>query len=1141
MAFNALRQNQNWRKPTPNLLPGKPACKVRSHSSNGQIVLLTLKLTAALLVAISLHVNARVFSQEKVTISEKNAPVKAILREIRRQTGYLYVFNDQWEQQSKKVTIDVKNASVEEVLEICFKDQPFTFTIVNKTIIIKQKSIPEKKEFSEMIGGPPQEVRGVVRSESGEPMVGATVTIKRLNESVTTNEKGEFVLQNVPHGKYTVEISYVGYDKLTTDISMSNNVIRLSAELKHSSNSLDEMQVIAYGTTTQRLSTGDITTVKAADIEKQPISNPLLALEGRVPGLFITQSTGFSGGGVTALIQGQNSIGKGNDPFYVIDGVPYISQMLPNLGSVLGQSGVNLAQNGNPLNYINPSDIESISVLKDADATAIYGSRAANGAILITTKKGKSGQSKVEINFQQGWGGVKHKLNLLNTQQYLEMRHEAIQNDGLTVQPGDYDINGLWDTTRNTDWQKNLIGGASQYTNLTGTVSGGNSSTQYLVGATYHRETTVFPGDFADQKGNIHFNITNVSVNQKFRFELSGNYMVDNNRLPNNDLTHTAIILAPDAPNLYNADGSLNWEPNASGTSTFTPNPLAALYDTYKNKISNLVSNMVLSYNILPGLDFRTSLGYTNMQSNETITIPLISQAPENRPYAPRVGEYGNNNSNSWIIEPQVTYGRTIGKGKLNVLVGTSIQQNNGNGSQLAGIGFNSDQVIADIHSATTVISPSSIQSVYKYNAMFSRINYSWQDKYIMDLTARRDGSSRFGAENQFHNFGALGIGWVFTEESFFKNNLPFLGFGKLRASYGTIGNDQIGDYQYLNLYNPVIGQVPYQGATGLAPTGIPNPYLQWEETKKIDLGADLHFLKDRIVLTVNYNRNRSSNELLNYSLPSTAGSNVSAVNFPATVQNTGWEFILHSSNIKTNTFNWSTNLTLTIPQNKLIAFPNIASSNYANTLIVGKPITLNKVYHFLGVDPATGIYEFAGSHGTITSTPDTNQTNANILINTSPTFYGGFQNSFTYKGFELDIFFQFVKQKGQNYLFGNNPGSYYLNQPTTVLARWQKPGDITSHQRYSSDYSLSEQFGDAVASDEGFSDASYIRLKNLSLSWQLPETFRRKARLQSARLYVQGQNLITLTHYIGLDPETLNSSALPPLKILTMGIQVGW
>ncbi|HEX4849953.1 MAG TPA: TonB-dependent receptor plug domain-containing protein, partial [Puia sp.] len=349
---------------------------------------------------------------------------------------------------------------------------------------------------------------------------------------------------------------------------------------------IDEVQVIAYGTTTKRFNIGNVATVKAADIEKQPVQNPLLALQGRVPGVVVTQMTGINGGAVKVRIQGQNSFrADGLDPLIVIDGVPYPATTTSYMEYVV--------QGGSPLNYINPSDIESISVLKDADATAIYGSRAANGAILITTKKGKTGKPKLFVDVQQGWGKVTRHVDMMNTRQYLDMRYEAYKNDGIdlaaqSVSSKNYDLK-FWDTTRYTDWQKELIGGAAQYTNINAGVSGGSANVQYLVSATYNRQTTVFPGNFSDKVGGLHFSLNGSSPNQRLRIQLSGSYQYNQNGLPGNDLTQSAVLLEPDAPKLYNEDGSLNWAQTASGRSTWT-NPLVnSLYTEFSNTTSNLV------------------------------------------------------------------------------------------------------------------------------------------------------------------------------------------------------------------------------------------------------------------------------------------------------------------------------------------------------------------------------------------------------------------------------------------------------------------------------------------------------------------------------------------------------------------------
>jgi TonB-linked SusC/RagA family outer membrane protein len=1099
--------------------------------------ILVMKLIILLMTVVCLHVAAAGYAQ-KITLNEKNTSLETVFKDIRKQSGYIIFFDKSLLNNLAPINVKVTNASLQEALNKCLEGQPLTFTVIDNTVVIKEKDISVfeklKTMFASTIG-----IRGKVYDEKGNPMPGVTVKTKDESHVTFTDKDGIFFLQNVD-AKAVLIISSVGY--LTKEIN-ANDVEILNIRMKISNSKLDELQVIAYGETSQRLNTGSVTTISAKDIAQQPVNNPILALEGRVPGLFITQDNGIPGGGITVAIRGQNSIQSGNDPLYVIDGVPYVSQLLPGLGGILGissntpQTGSsNTAQNGSPLSFINPSDIESISVLKDAGATAIYGSRAASGVILITTKKGKAGQTKVDVNVQQGYAAIARKADLLNTQQYLEMRREAFKNDGLSPSlPGDYDLL-QWDTNSYTDWQKVLLGNTAHYTNAQGTISGGNELTQFLVGAAYGRQTTVFPGDFSDKNTSLHFNIMNTSPNKKFKMTLTGSYGININALPQTDLTRSAFTLAPDAPSLLNADGSINWAPSSSGSSTLSSNPLAAELRTFQDNTNNLIANSVLGYELLPGLIIRSSLGYTNLQKEQALYNPLISQSPSSRSFNTNTAFQATSNIHSWIIEPQLSYKKSIGKGLLDALLGSSFQQNN---SKLIGIqssGYTSGANLGDIQFAPTLTANNYVESVYKYNAIFARLNYNLDDEYLVDLTARRDGTSRFGAGNKFHDFGAAGLGWIFTKEGIIKKYLPVLSYGKLRASYGTTGNDQIGDYQYLSLYSPTSVAVAYQGNVGLAPTSLPNPNLQWELTKKFEVALETGFFNDRILLTASYSKNRSSNELLGYNLPFVTGFSSILTNFPAIVQNTSWEFELNTTNVKTNDFNWTTNMNLTIPKNELIDFPGLATSTYANILVIGQPLSIKKVFHFTGVDQ-TGEYTFTSA--TNKYSPNS-VADKKTLINTLPKFYGGFQNTISYKSLRLDFLFQFVSRTGVNSLYAlGGPGNANGNQFTSVLARWQQPGDVTNIQRFTTGFTLSSALSAMATSDAAYTDASYARLKNLSLSWQVKNAWVKTMHMQGLRLFIQGQNLLTFTKYKGVDPESPGGTSLPPLRVLTAGIEV--
>lgn len=1108
-----------------------------------------MKLITIIILTGCLQLSARGLSQT-ISITVKDAPLLTVLKAIEKQTDFVFIVDNQWLQKTKKVTLTANNLPLQKVLELCFRDQPLTYNISGKVIVIspkEEKAKPINAVNQEM---PPIDVKGRVVNENGEP-VAATVTIKGTNRGTSTNQNGEFHLTDVDDDAVLV-ITGVGVEAKELKVNGSSN---LNVVVKIAVKPLDEVQMIAYGTTTKRFNTGNVSSVKAVDIQRQPVNNPLLALEGRVPGLFITQNTGIAGGGITVRIQGQNSILRGNDPLYVIDGVPYISQMLPDLlgpSGILGNNGnTNSGSNGgggNPLSFLNPLDIESIEVLKDADATAIYGSRGANGVILITTKKGKAGQNKVDLMVQAGWGKVNHFLDLLDKEQYLAMRHEAKQNDGAGIRATDYDLNGTWDTTRYTDWQKVLMGGAAQYLDGHLNFSGGSSTTKFLLGGGFHRETSVFPGDFNDQKASLLFNLSQTSLNQKFNLQFSGSYLIDDNKLPTQDLTNIAINLPPIAPPLYNDDGTLNWAPTSTGTSSWL-NPLTYSMQKYNRKANNLISNALLGYKILNSLDVKLSLGYTNLTTNEFYKLPLGINAPELLSSSVRISFFGDTKIETYLAEPMLEYKLKVQNNSLNILLGSSFQQVKSDEQQIYANGFTNDLVMEDPKSAPINLITGTLSSKYKYSAAFARINYNLSDKYLLNLSGRRDGSSRFGPKNSFHNFWAVGAAWILSNENFFPKKSWFISFAKLRASYGESGNDQIGDYQFLNLYNAYTVPTPYQGAIGFLPNRLYNPYLQWEETKKMQAGIDVAILNERIVFYVNYFRNRSSNQLQQYALPYITGFNNIVENFPATVQNTGVEVSLNTRNIVEKHFRWETTITFTQPKNKLVSYKDLEKSSFANSLVIGQPLSNGKLFNFAKVDPATGLFTYYDADGNLTSNPTytKDQTVLNVLF---PKFYGGLQNTIQFKNFEFDFFFQFTKEKGPNYLDGNQPGRFSSspygassgNQPVSVLDRWQKPGDNSSIQKFSASYN-STVFGNSQnaigASTFTYADASFVKLKNFSLSYILPEKWLNKIHFYNAKVFINGQNLFTITNYTGLDPETLSLTSLPPLRIIAGGVSI--
>lgn len=1130
--------------------PGKPKQLLITRQ-----LLRIMRLTAILLTVFFLQVKADGLSQS-ISFSGRDVPLQKVLESIKKQSGYVFFYKENILQDAKPVTITIKNVTVEEAIRLALKDQPFDYYIESRTIVISKKKEVTKGEnsgLSEINGNPAQvDIIGKVMEEAGKPLAGANVVEKERKRGTTTNSEGIFILKGVDENS-SLEISYIGYQTLTVPVNSRSSII---VSLKQSDANLQEVVINkGYYTEFKKFSTGNVSSITSKEIEKQPIQNPLLALQGRVPGVEVYQTTGINGGGVTVRIQGINSISSGttsafstplsrNEPLIIVDGIPYPPRFSTNNTDFI-------TQGGSPLNYINPSDIESISVLKDADATAIYGSRAANGAILITTKKGKAGKPKLSVDIQQGWGKVTRHVNMMNTRQFLDMRHEAIKNDGLSPDPNyDYDLT-VWDTIGYTDWQKELIGGKAQYTNFNVGVSGGTDLVQYLVSANYNRQTTVFPGDYAGKTGGMHFSLNGSSPNRRLGIQLSGSYQYNQNGLPAFDLTNAAVLLEPNAPKLYNEDGSLNWAPNASGTSTWN-NPLAsAVYSEYSNTTRNLISNLNLSYYLLSGLVLSSNFGYNSLQSDIFNGYKLEIYPPEYRPYLQRSSRFGTRNMSSWIIEPQLRFEKNLGKGKLDALIGSTIQKSRGNYLEVEASGQPTDELLHSLAAATSIksgVSGNDNDYTTRFFGVFGRVGYNWDKKYLVNLTGRRDGSSKFGDENKFHNFWSVGAGWIFSEEKILQSSKSWLSFGKLRASYGTTGNDQIANYSYLSLYNVSNGNILYQGTTSFNVAALSNPFLQWEQTKKLQGGIDLSVFNERVAFGITYARNRSSNQLIGYSIPALTGFASFTKNLPATVQNTSWEFSLNTINVKSKKFNWSTNFNLTIPRNEVTSFPGIELTSYAsglNGIIVGEPIGIQKLYQYGGVDPATGSYMLVDSLGKTVVPTSLASIKKSEKVSLLPKYYGGLSNSISYKGIQLDFLIQFVYQMGAKDMYYSNstaaPGSFAYgqsNQLVSVLDRWQKPGDNVAIARYNSDYSLTVW---PPNTNEGYSYAagSYIRLKNASLSWQLPDAWSKRVHLQTARLYFRGQNLATITGYKGLDPETRSVSTLPPLQMWTVGARI--
>jgi TonB-linked SusC/RagA family outer membrane protein len=882
---------------------------------------------------------------------------------------------------------------------------------------------------------------------------------------------------------------------------------------------LDETVIIGYGTTTRRFNTGNVTAIKGDFIAGQSGTNLLMALQGRVPGMLITQTGGVPGMAMKVQIRGQNSLVNGTQPLFIIDGIPYNPVLSGGLGSQIW------GDNASAFNFINPEDVESIDILKDADATAIYGSRGANGVVLITTRKGKPGKAEVKVNVNRGFGQTSRKVELLNTRQYVQMRREAFKNDGVT--PTERNAVDLlkWDTTRYTDWQKELIGGTANIIYTQASISGGSDQFQYLLSGHYRRETTVFPGDFRDTRGGVHFSTSVKSADQRFSVTFTGSFLADKTALPGLDFTRQ-ITLPPNAPPAHLEDGSLNY-------SWLNPyiGLVGPLFDAH---VKNLLANAGLQYRLLPGLVLKTTVGYNWLTGKSQTIIPIAMYGPGPNGQTGSLHKY-DYESVSRIIEPQLSYVCHLGALRLETVLGGTLQGYNETRETINGYGFKDDLLIRNIGYADSLYGETE-GAAYRYVALFGRTGLNWKNRYLLNLSVRRDGSSRFGPRKQFAVFAAAGAGWIFSEEPFLSSLRRGLSFGKLRMSYGTTGNDQIGDYQYLDKYDPVTGT--YQGVIGLMPARLFNADFAWELTQKSEAGLELGFLKDKILLSASHFIYRSSNQLVSYPLPDITGAGSIIGNLPAVIRNTGWEFAMSAQNIRSKKFEWTSSFNISFGRNKLVSYPDPTIPIPGTPKFVeGQPLSQLYVATSMGVDPATGSYLFADAEQ---HPVPAEKAAESMSVNSVPVFFGGLRNNMRMGPFQLEILFQFTKQQGINTTFDPTfmPG-FQQNQYAVVLNRWQKPGDQTGRQRYTQNGSLRNGYRQAMKSDKGYADASFIRCRYIEGSWLLPEKWQSKWRLHDSRLYIQAQNLFIITSYEGLDPETQSRTAVPPLRMLSAGLKI--
>lgn len=999
-------------------------------------------------------------------------------------------------------------------------------------------------------------INGKVTDEKGEALPGVSIVLKNSSTGTITDLDGLFTL-NVPDTGAQLTFSFVGY--VSQEVTVGNQT-SFEIKLQTDSKALEEVVVVGYGTQRKSDLTGSVASIKAEDLKKMPMTSFDQALQGRVSGVQVTQASSAPGGRVMIRVRGGNSLSSGNEPLYVVDGYPITA------GASAGGQGAGQ----NPLSSINPNDIASIEVLKDASATAIYGSRGANGVVLITTKRGKAGETVVTYDMYYGSQKVAKKLDMMNGREFAELVNEARVNSGVSTPAfpnalDPYNFPEVSAIGNGVDYQNEVFRTAPMQ-NHNITVSGGNDNTRFAISGGFFDQVGVLKNsDFkrASVKANID---TRLAKNLTLATNITGSKIWGNNGGSeggggSDGSTVNAALTMPPTVQIFQQDGSYTRLNPTPGGST-VPNPVPmALHRTDRQNIDRFMGTTALTWNIISDLSLKVSIGADMSNANRDTYDPRTTVAGYN---ASGRASQSNRRSVSYLNENILTYNKLIGQHSFNVLAGYTWQKETGQQFSANATNFLTDLYGSDNLGAGAKFSnPTSWKSQNQLVSYLGRINYSFRDKYLLSLTGRSDGSSRFGANNKWAFFPSVAVGWKVSEEDFMKSVDQISGL-KIRASYGLTGNQNIANYQSLarlSVYNyPFNSQLN----SGLGPNNIPNPDLKWETTATTDIGIDIELFNNRVSFVADYYYKKTSDLLWNISIPTTSGFG-SIFRNVGSLENKGLELSLGAT-VFNNDFKWNTNLNWSRNRNKVLEIPGFTPAIQGEIsghlkvtgswLEPGLPVGVWNLLKYDGVfqnqeqldkgpknpTDVLGDARFVDRNGdgVISLVED-----RMIVGDPNPDFIFGWSNNFSYKGFDLAVYMQgsvgndiLNVQRGES-----NVSSPWANQRREILNRWTPTNTNTdvSRARVTVNPLL-------MQSSWLIEDGSFLRVKTMTLGY----TFRPTKVVRSLRVYVTGQNLLTFTKYTGFDPEvntTGNSNlqlgvdynAYPMAKSFLVGLNVGF
>lgn len=995
----------------------------------------------------------------------------------------------------------------------------------------------------------------VTDADNGDYIPGVTVLLEGTMNGTVTDTEGKYTL-NVPDEGGILVFSFVGYETQKVTLS-TKNVVYVS--MKMTQEILEEVVVVGYGTEIKTKVTGSIDEVKADEIALTPVPTLEQALQGKAAGVFIEANNGKVGGDIRIRIRGNSSINASNQPLIVIDGVP------------INTVGVNDYFNVvlNPLNDIDFNDIESIEILKDASAAAIYGARGANGVMIITTKRGKEGEPKISLDFQYGVSKPTRLREFMNAEEYISYYTQAAINAGeydfangisgyATVEEAveDYisDVEKKFDKLQghtdwrndfaNTDWQSLAFQDAvSSMVDMS--VSGGTAKFQYFTSVGYSYNDGIMIGNHGDR-----FNITNnIDAQLSEKLTLTTSMTISrtiNNDIPDDNAFSTPLQMVAQSPLTPPKDTTGEYYDRPT---TLYYNPLIEVDNVFfESTTFRTIGNIALDYKLGKLFTLRGEAGGD------------ITNHWQQRYYGSKsevglsVGGYATNyNSGVQYFDTKalLLYDQVVGKNTFGATAGVELNTYDDYYNSVEGQGFPTDK-LQTLASAAEIVAGTSVLNYYSFLSYFTRLTYDFDTKYVFSFTVRADGSSRFGENNRYGIFPSGSFGWVISNEEFLKKSKT-VSLLKLRASYGLTGNAGIGNFDYKGLY--AVGS--YAAYSAIYPSTIANPDLTWEKTAQANIGFDFGFYRDRISGQIDVYQKNTTDLLLDVPIPATTGFTVQTQNVGA-MTNKGIEISLTTENFVRD-FTWSTSLNFAANRNEVTELANgqtiidFGGSDFMNVVMVGQPVGVFYGAEFAGADPdnGDGLYYVNDPSGGDETTNDFNLANYQVIGDPNPDFIAGITNNFGYKNIQLNVSLQGVygndiHMSGDFWMSSN--ASQWDNQTVDQFQAWQEPGDDTDVP----ENRLLFENGTANRSSRYLSDGSYVRVKNVTLSFIMPKGVTNKLKMETIRLYASAYNLYTLTNYRGWDPEVSSDSfvdniyygidfySAPQPRTIVFGLNIG-